>query len=115
MLVFSQVPRQRPERIGMSQELADIGWSHPHFVHPGRRGSACPVRGDASDYVSLADSGQLAQEWNYTLIEEVSSHEFVGILEEIACRLTGIANNQRLFIWRGHDFPHFNGIRHIRS
>src|SRR5258708_7714830 len=115
MLIFSQVPRQRPEGASMPQQFANIRWSHAHFVHPGRGGGACSMGSNASYYVRLADSGQLAQEGDHTLIEEVSSHEFVAILEEIVGGLAGLAINQRLLIWGAHTFPHFNGVCHIRK
>src|SRR6266699_4823929 len=71
------------------------------------------MRGDASHDVCLADSGQPAQEGDYTLIEEVSPHQFVAILEEILGGLAGLAIGQCLLVRGAQAFPHFNRICHI--
>src|SRR5258708_17923591 len=71
------------------------------------------MRGDASHHVGLTDSSQLAQKRDHTLIQEVSSHQFIAILAEIVGGLAGFAIHQRLLIRRAHTFPHVNGISHI--
>ncbi len=97
----------------MPQKFADIGWSHPHFVHPGRCGSACSMRGDAPYYIGLADSGELTQQWDHAHIEEMLAHQFLAVLEEVVRWLSCLSINQRLLVWWSHSFPDLNGIRYI--
>src|SRR5258708_1505002 len=98
MLIFSQVPWQRPERIGMPQQLADIGWSHAHFVHPGGGGSSRPMGSNASHHIGLIDSSQLAKEWDHAHIEELLPHQLIAVLEKVVCWLSCLAIKQCLLV-----------------
>src|SRR5260370_41675087 len=83
-----------------------MGWSHPHFVHPGSRSSACPMRGNAPNDICLVHTGQLAQERDHTAIEKFLPHQVVAILEEILGGFVGFAIQEGSLIWRASTLPH---------
>src|SRR6266699_5690589 len=114
MLVLSQIPRQRAEGIGMSQELADIHWGHAHLAHPGRRCCTCPMGGNTPNDIRLADTRNLAEQRDRMFVEEVSSHQLTAILEEILCGLVRFAIWQWLLIGWTLTLPYLNGIGHVR-
>src|SRR5258708_24935970 len=87
-----------------------MGWSHPHFVHPGGRSSACPMRGNPPNDIRLAHTGQLAQERDHTAIEKFLPHQVVAILEEILGGFVGFAIQEGSLIWRAYTLPHLNCI-----
>src|SRR5260370_26529878 len=90
-----------------------MGWSHPHFVHPGGRSSACPMRGNPPNDIRLAHTGQLAQERDHTAIEKFLPHQVVAILEEILGGFVGFAIQEGSLIWRAYTLPHLNGLSDV--